>query len=170
MKKVIVTADVHGSLSAWLTLENLLGSGDSLMIAGDLFDTRYGNYSNIDFQPDSIKKALNRIEHQIYYIHGNCDTSSFFPGFTSTLKAQIFNKQIFMHHGHRNIKIPDKTDIVIQGHTHLGALEKINNQIFLNPGSIAKPRNGLYTYATIDDKGVSLVLLETGEAIVTINF
>ncbi|MBL6996315.1 metallophosphoesterase, partial [Desulfobacula sp.] len=71
MKKLIVTADLHGSYSSWLTLKNLLGPLDELVIAGDLFDTKYGNFTHIDFQPESIKKDLNNFNHRFYYVYGN---------------------------------------------------------------------------------------------------
>ncbi len=61
MSKLIVTADIHGSYSSWLTIKALLSSNDKLVIAGDLFDTKYGNFSNADFQPESIKKDLKKI-------------------------------------------------------------------------------------------------------------
>jgi len=48
MPKLIVTADIHGSYSSWLTIKALLGSNDKLVIAGDLFDTKYGNFSNAE--------------------------------------------------------------------------------------------------------------------------
>ena len=46
MPKLIVTADVHGSFSSWLTIKALLKNQDQLAIAGDLFDTKYGSFSN----------------------------------------------------------------------------------------------------------------------------
>ncbi len=170
MKKLIVTADVHGSHSSWLTLKSLLNKGDKLMVAGDLFDIRYGNYTNLDFQPDTIKKELKHFTHDFYYTYGNCDTQAYFPGYGSTLETMIFDKKIFMHHGHRLIKFSADMDIIIQGHTHLCSLEQQGNQIFLNPGSINCPRNGLYTYATIDTAGVKLIELKTNKTLLSIQF
>ena len=58
MAELIITADLHGSYTSWLTLKTLLAPGDGLVIAGDLFDTRYGDFSDPDFQPDAIKEEL----------------------------------------------------------------------------------------------------------------
>jgi len=170
MAKLIVTADIHGSYNSWLTMENLLKPDDKIAIAGDLFDTKYGNYNSPDFQPDAIRESLNRFKHQFHYVYGNCDTPSFFPGFDPTAKFNAFNKQIFLHHGHRPYRHCKDIDIIIQGHTHSCYLERENRQIFMNPGSITYPRNGTYTYGVIDNTSASIVELKTGNKLITIEF
>jgi putative phosphoesterase len=170
MTKLIVTADIHGSYSSWLTIKNILKPYDKLVIAGDLFDTRYGNYSNNDFQPESIKNDLYAFKHEFYYAYGNCDNSSFFPGFDTTIKFTAFNKKMLVHHGHRPLSYCEDIDIIIQGHTHLCFLEKKNQQIFMNPGSITCPRNGIYTYGVIDNTSANLIELKTGKKLVGIEF
>lgn len=169
MKKLIVTADLHGSYSSWLTLKNLLGPLDELVIAGDLFDTKYGNFTHIDFQPESIKKDLNNFNHRFYYVYGNCDSISFFPGFETFLEFSCFNKKFFLSHGHRSCKYSSNIDIIIQGHTHLCFLEKRDGQIFMNPGSITCPRNGIYTYGVIENNCVSLIELKTGNKLIAVD-
>lgn len=170
MNKLIVTADIHGSTRTWLTLKELLNKADGLVVAGDLFDNRYGNYSDPDFKPDFIKEQVKALSHIFYYVYGNCDVPSFFPGYETHLTFSAFGKKIFLHHGHCPVSWPDDTDVVIQGHTHLSFLERDQNTIFLNPGSVSSPRNGLYTYGAIDQSGVSLVQLTTGKKIVSVSF
>jgi hypothetical protein len=168
MSKLIVTADIHGSYSAWLTLNMLLGPNDRLVIAGDLFDTRYGDPGNSDFQPEAIRQELIR-QHQIYYyVYGNCDVEGFFPGFEKVLQFQALNKNIVLFHGHLNPMVESEMDIVIQGHTHRCALEKRGSQVFLNPGTLACPRNGIFSYGVIEETQVSLVDLKTGHPLVTV--
>ena len=74
MPKLIVTADIHGSYSSWLTTKTLLNSNDKLVIAGDLFDTKYGSFSNADFQPELIKKELkiNEIRGGVLILARKC--------------------------------------------------------------------------------------------------
>ena len=168
MTKLIITADIHGNYGSWLTIQNLLKPSDKLAIAGDLFDTRFGNYSSPDFQPESIKNSLDTFEHQYYYAYGNCDSPSFFPGFDATSEFNIFNKQILLHHGHRPYKYSTKIDIVIQGHTHIFSLKKKDEQIFINPGSITCPRNSIYTYGMIDKASANIIELKTGNKLATI--
>ena len=170
MGKLIVTADIHGSYNSWLTMKNLLKPSDKLAIAGDLFDTKYGNFSNTDFQPESIKNDLNTLKQHFYYVYGNCDTPAFFPGFNTLMEFNAFNKKLLLSHGHRPFTYSSNIDVIIQGHTHLCLLKKKDGQIFMNPGSITCPRNGIYTYGVIKSNSASLIELKTGNRLVTIDF
>ncbi len=169
MSKLIVTADVHGSYSSWLTIKALLSynDNDKLVIAGDLFDTRYGNFSNTDFQPESIKKELKKFNHDVYYVYGNCDVPSFFPGYKVKTAFNAFNRQVFLHHGHRSCKDFPGSDIIIQGHTHYYSLLKKHGQIVMNPGSITYPKSGTATYGVIDNNSAYIVELETGNRLIS---
>lgn len=170
MKRLLVFADLHGYLPAWLTVKALAGPGDAVAIAGDLFDTRYGNYNEPDFAPDQIRSMIADLDFKLFYIYGNCDVEGFCKGFSHELSFQAFNKTIFMHHGHQDtLRIPQGTDIIIQGHTHLPHLERTQNCIHLNPGSIALPRNNTPTFAVIDSNSVSLIAL-SGKKLASLNF
>lgn len=170
MKKLIITADIHGNLTSWLTFKSLLNRGDGLVVAGDLFDTRYGSYADPEFQPDEIRKDMKTIDFPLHYVYGNCDTSGFLPGYHDHQTFTAFDKKIYLHHGHRPIRHSGAIDIVIQGHTHLCSIEEKEGIIYLNPGSITSPRNALYTYGIIDRKGISLVKMETGKPLVKFTF
>jgi uncharacterized protein len=170
MAKLIVTADVHGSISSWLTIKSLLNPKDKLVIAGDLFDTRYGNFANSDFQPKAIKKDLKTFKHDFYYVYGNCDVPSFSPGFDTNLQFNTFKQQIFLFHGHQPCSYSSDMDILIQGHTHIYSLIKKEGQIFMNPGSITYPKKGIATYGVLEDTGASIIELETKKKIIAINF
>jgi uncharacterized protein len=170
MTKIIVSADIHGCHDSWLTLKNLLEPNDKLIIAGDLFDTRYGSYDDPDFQPDDIKKDLNQFKHDLYYVYGNCDIESYFPGYHSNLHFAMFDKTIYLHHGHHSIPKNIDADIIIQGHTHRCSLEKKDGTIYMNPGSMTYPRSGFYTYGIIESTGASLVELKTGEPFISVMF
>ncbi len=168
MPKLIVTADIHGSYSSWLTTKALLNSNDKLVIAGDLFDTKYGSFSNADFQPELIKKELKKFNHDVYYVYGNCDVPSFFPGYQVKTAFNAFNRQVFLHHGHRPYKDFPGSDIIIQGHTHYYSLLKKDGQIFMNPGSITYPKSGIETYGVIDNTSADIIELETGNRLISI--
>ncbi|MFH1153477.1 MAG: metallophosphoesterase family protein [Pseudomonadota bacterium] len=164
MTRILVSADVHGSVGAWMTLMELLEPGDTLAIAGDLFDTRYGNPKDQDFQPYLIKSDLAAMAHRFYYVYGNCDDADYFPSRAHVMRFQHMGLEIVLHHGHRPLgPIPGSTGIIVQGHTHLSCLELRDSHIHLNPGSLARPRDGLHTYAVIDDARVSLMNLRTGK-------
>ena len=166
MAKLIVTADIHGSYSSWLTIS----LNDGLVIAGDLFDTKYGRFSNSDFQPDSIKNDLKEFNHDLYYVYGNCDVPSFFPGYSEKMIFSAFNRQVFLHHGHRPRNDHRTSDIIIQGHTHHYSVLKKEGRIFMNPGSITSSKSGISTYGMIDNASVSIIDIETGNRLISMPY
>lgn len=168
MKRFIITADVHGSLSTWLTILALLKPEDTLVVAGDLFDTRYGNWSNPDFAPEEIRSRIKVLPTPFYYVYGNCDTPSFFPGYHDQLKLDLLGRSVFLHHGHKHIPIGLCADIIIQGHTHLCHLEKKEDVVYLNPGSVTRPKNSYPTYAVMDKEAIALIELKTGTPVAQI--
>ena len=167
--KLIITADIHGDYDAWLTIRALAGKNDGIVVAGDLFDTRYGNYGHPSFAPESIREDLSRMTSPLFYVYGNCDVPSFAPGYNDCLAFDFTGIRILLSHGHQQIKPDPDTRIVIQGHTHEAVLEKKGGQIFLNPGSIVRPRDNRFTYGIISKKSVQLIDLKTGRNIIQIN-
>ncbi len=170
MSRLLVFADLHGSMSSWLTVKALLSKEDRIAIAGDLFDTRYGNYGNPDFKPNEIRSDLKTLTHPLYYVYGNCDVERFYPGHTHKINFSAFGKTIQMHHGHKPLSNPGPIDIIIQGHTHLCQLEKKKGSIYMNPGSLTSPRNSPATYGIIDSTGISIVELKTGTSLAALGF
>lgn len=170
MKRLFITADVHGDFSSWLTIKALTRADDGLVIAGDLFDTRYGNYFHPDFRPEDIRGDISSMEPRLYYVYGNCDVPSFFPGHDLFLEFQSLGKKIFLHHGHARPALPLDSEIIIQGHTHYPKLQKTNGRIFFNPGSLTSPRNHVPTYGIMDTDGIRILELKTGRATASIDF
>jgi len=172
MNRLLVTADIHGSLGAWMTIKSFLKPGDGLAVAGDLFDTRYGMYGSPDFQPDTIREEIKKLKKPFFYVYGNCDVAGYCPGYKETLAFTVNGGShgIWMHHGHkRDLLFPKTPKIVIQGHTHLASLTESQGIIHLNPGSLSVPRNNLFTYGIIDAREVRLVDLKTGETMASVD-
>lgn len=166
MPRLIITADVHGSHATWLTLKSLMAPADHLVVAGDLFDTRYGQWYSPDFQPDRIRSDLPELKDRLHYVYGNCDEAHYCPGYEPSLTFDFDGFTLFLHHGHRPLPdLPSRVSIVIQGHTHRSCLEKKQGIIFLNPGSLTAPRNHLYTYAVMTPKRLSLMDLTSNKEI-----
>ncbi|MCF6246757.1 MAG: YfcE family phosphodiesterase [Desulfobacula sp.] len=169
MPKLIITADIHGNYNSWIAIKALLNKNDSLVVAGDLFDTRYGNYTNPAFDPEAIKNDLNFFSQPFFYVYGNCDTPSFFPGFNKVLKFEANKKKICLCHGDSHFACNIDADVIIQGHTHVAVLERKKNRIFMNPGTITSPRNGLYTYGVIENDTACLIDLKTGNKLISLS-
>ncbi len=166
MKRLLITGDIHGNFSAWLTIRALMAPEDGLVVAGDLFDTRYGgSFSDPDYSPESIKKAVSDLDLPFYYVYGNCDEPWFCPGYDDQLEFTAAGRCFFLHHGHAIPRIPDNAQIIVQGHTHSSWLTRKDGRIFLNPGSIARPRDRVASYAIADQTGVRLIELKTGKTL-----
>ncbi len=170
MSRLFITADVHGSLGTWMTLQALMEEGDQLVVAGDLFDTRYGSYGNPDFQPDTIRSEVKAMARPFHYVYGNCDVEGYYPGQESTRSFSFQGREIFLHHGHRPVQIPESADLVIQGHTHLPVLDRQQGRIFLNPGSMIRPRNQVPSYAVATADRISILKLKTGAPLATLDW
>ncbi len=169
MTRLFVTADIHGSYRTWMTLRKLLKPGDTLVIAGDLFDTRYGDHSLADFQPESIKQEIQVIPHTVHYVYGNCDVPLFFPGHGPTLEFRAWDKTVFLHHGHYPDEFPQESNIIIQGHTHVCLLETRNSRIHMNPGTLSSPRNKLHTYGIIESHQARIMDLTSHTPLITLD-
>lgn len=135
--KIVVFGDSHGETRK---IENYLRKEkvDLLIHTGDYMD-------------DGIKIAT-KYKLPIQAVRGNCDrnqSSDFEKVF------QIENTKFFLTHGDKyNVKysyqnvyykgLEVNANIIIFGHTHLPLLEKTDDAIIINPGSISLPR-GAYS-------------------------
>ncbi|SLM32685.1 putative phosphoesterase (metalloenzyme) [Desulfamplus magnetovallimortis] len=167
MSKIVITADIHGSYSNWLAIKNILSPGDTLVVAGDLFSTRYPCHGSSDYQPEMIlKEVSNNFPYPFFYVYGNCDKSSFSPGYLDSMIFECMGYKILLHHGHQRLnELPFQSGIVVQGHTHVYALDKKKEITFINPGSLSAPRNGFYTYALIENNEAKIINIKAGEVI-----
>ncbi len=119
--------------------------------------------SDTHYQMDEIKIVLSREKDADIFLHcgdsqleqyeifpfmsvqGNCDRYSSFPE-VRIIPTEYGN--IVMFHGHLrykyNIKYlkDHKAKICLFGHTHVKMDAKIDDILFLNPGSLSFPRDG----------------------------
>lgn len=168
MAKLLVTADIHGSISAWKRLMKFIKPHDSLAVAGDLFDIRYGDRSSSDFKPDIIKKeilGLSRESVCVHYVYGNCDLENYLEGFSFQTMFEFDGFSYFLNHGH--LPLPDISDahVIIEGHSHTPRLDSLFGKIFLNPGSPSLPRNSLPGFAIVENGRIQLLELTKGKVL-----
>ncbi len=163
MARLIITADIHGSYSAWEKITGDLTPTDCLAIAGDLFDTVYGSDGHPDFQPELIKKELKSLPCKYYYVYGNCDSSSFFKKQEMQLAFKFEKHTFLLNHGH--FQLPDLSDfdIIIEGHSHIARLETIMGKVFLNPGSPVFPRKNGPTYSVFENQSLKIIDVENNK-------
>ena len=82
-----------------------------------------------------------------------------FPVMAEYMIMYIENRMLFITHGHifntSNPPMLKSGDILIHGHTHIQAMEDFgNNNIYINPGSVAIPKNGNKPSYMIYENGI----------------
>ena len=160
---LIITADIHGHLPSWRAVTAQLRPGDGLAVAGDLFDTIYGNDGD-EYDPITIRRELKALPGPHWYVCGNCDHPDFFSGaLTTTIAWQ--GRRLLLAHGHRPLPDLSEFDVVIQGHTHVSHLGSLMGKVFLNPGSPARPRGGHQGFARLTGSLIELVALPLGQVV-----
>ena len=102
-----------------------------------------------DFAPDADVLAV-MTDRRVVRVLGNCDF--LVDGVYEETTVEIAGHRIFLTHGHCfNVRFDTAmlraaareagADIAVYGHTHV-ALEERGDVTVLNPGSIARPRDG----------------------------
>lgn len=97
-------------------------------------------------------------QKSIYAVAGNCDYYAKEP---YEAIITVGGVKIFFCHGHtlgvkRSLSMlearatVESASLVLYGHTHCSAIEHKNGICFVNPGSVARSRNGRNSYALID--------------------
>lgn len=155
--KILVASDIHGNLENTVKLLDKfkLHSADLLIILGDV----YHGYSYSDSR--SMAHLFSEICDKLILIRGNCDSSfdsNYSPvGFRNQYHIELNNTNIYFNHGHTGFPNVDfnQGDIYCHGHTHINNIEKFNDIIICNPGSITLPRGGSEaSYMIIDNCGI----------------
>ncbi len=167
--KYFVFSDLHGS-SRGLELLRVAIEREKPDIIVCLGDILYGAY---DGDTNGCAEYLSSLGSKLVAVRGNCDFSS--DG--NRIGAFLPEERILSAFGHRLLlqHVPywrplKPGDIAMCGHTHIKALYEDGGVIHLNPGSIGKPRDGSYSYALIEEKGIVLMDAETQENISLLPF
>lgn len=147
MMRILVLSDTHRNVHTIVSLlKDISAKIDMIIHLGD-------NIEDAEF----IKKQWGDIP--IYYIQGNCDSSSKIPD-EAVIHLKC-GKKIFITHGHLyNVygnldglayrALEYDADICLFGHTHIPYIEKIGKVVVMNPGSLSIPRgNSKKSYGII---------------------
>lgn len=132
MPKVLIISDSHGLTDEVTMLKNRYkGKVDQMIHCGD---------SELDYDDPSIEDYVR--------VRGNCDFDDRYP---DEVDLTIVDKHFLIVHGHmhqvKSTLMPVSyrasevnAKIICHGHSHIAAVQQINNQIIINPGSIRLPR------------------------------
>lgn len=149
--KILFASDIHGSeyYTRKLTGKYRELSCDKMILLGDVLYHGPRNDLPKGYNPKEVIKILNSMSDEIISVRGNCeaevdrmvlDFSCMSDYFVMFEKGRMF----FITHGHLfNCENPPKMkhgDILIHGHTHVQTIEKFNDNLYINPGSVSIPK------------------------------
>lgn len=169
--KYLIVSDIHGGIDGTKLIYDLYKTGeyDKLLILGDILYHGPRNDLPHDYKPKEVIKLLNELKDDVIAIRGNCDAyvDEMVLDFKiiDNLDLKINDLDTHIEHGHFIDKYNIKKDLIMYGHTHLPRLEKIDNIIYFNPGSITIPKGGNKpSYAVWDNHNIKIISTD-GEVI-----
>ena len=170
--KYLIVSDIHGSSKAFKTIFQVFNQGkfDYLILLGDILYHGPRNPLPEGHNPKEVAESLNQLKDKIIACRGNCDAEVDqllldFPVLSDYSFVVDNGVRIFCTHGHLydSEKMPfSGVDVFLSGHTHVQVLEKKDNLVVCNPGSISLPKaDSPAGYATYEDRKLSLFDMES---------
>ena len=175
----LIGSDLHGSYKYGKMFIDKMNKYqiDKIILLGDLFYNGARNNPPLEYSPKDLVELLNKYADKIICVQGNCDSEvdqmvSHF-NLSPLVTIFAFNKEIVLSHGHKysfdNLPV-HPGDIFIQGHTHKSVLEKKDNLILVNPGSVSLPKDEHHSYIILNDEGIKLFDLLNDQILKEIKF
>ncbi len=152
--KLLICSDIHGDLdSAQRVIDAFKKeSADKILILGDVLYHGPRNDLPSTYAPKAVITLLNAHKDVILCVRGNCDTEVDqmvleFPILADYAYLSLDGLSVFATHGHHhNTKTPPPLrsgEILLHGHTHVLKCEEFGvKNLYLNPGSVALPKEG----------------------------
>ena len=163
--KLLIASDIHGDLdSANAVFSAYEREGcDKILLLGDLLYHGPRNDLPATYAPKAVIELLNANKDEIITVRGNCDTEVDqmvlnFPILADYAYLSLDGLSVFATHGHHhNMQTPPALkcgEILLHGHTHVLKCEEFGNgNFYLNPGSIALPKEeNPRTYMVYENK------------------
>ena len=163
--KLLIASDIHGDLeSAEIVINKFKEEGcDKILFLGDLLYHGPRNDLPATYAPKKVIALLNEYKDKILTVRGNCDTEVDqmvleFPILADYALLSLDGLTVFATHGHHhNTATPppmSNGDILLHGHTHVLKCEEFGiGNIYMNPGSVALPKEGNpRTYMVYENK------------------
>ena len=161
--KWLIASDIHGSalwcrrlLEAWDKEQ-----ADRLLLLGDVLYHGPRNDLPDQYAPKEVITMLNARRERILCVRGNCEAEVDqmvldFPVLADYAVLCEGSRLIYCTHGHvyNTGKLPplQEGDVLLHGHTHIPAWEDHGTYRYLNPGSVAIPKEGSWHgYMTLEN-------------------
>ncbi len=173
--KFLIASDIHGSAYFCDLLIKAIKEekADKVLLLGDALYHGPRNDLPKDYNPKVVLEMLNNIREKILYVRGNCDSEVDqmvlnFPILADYAIIPLENNVIYATHGHiynpNNLPPLNKSDIILNGHTHVPKCEEKEDCIYMNCGSVSIPKeNSPHSYMTLENGEFLWKNLENGE-------
>ena len=158
--KALIISDIHGAFDTFndiISKENY----DLILFLGDICDYSYSPMNEL------LINKLNSVKKIVVGVSGNCDRNiknklSFNLPIVNEVIINGF--KLTLTHGdlYNENNLPENCgDIFLRGHSHTSNMYKKDNIIFLNPGSISKPRaSSVKSYMLMDENFIYLKAID----------
>ena len=162
--KYLIVSDIHGSSDSCEFIYNEFKNGkyDQILCLGDVLYHGPRNDLPENYKPKACIEILNKIKDDIICVKGNCEAEvdqmvldfKILDDYDFKFKGY----SIHMEHGHHLDTYKGNDNIIMSGHTHIPVLEKKDNVIYLNPGSITIPKGGFKrSFAILDEEEIKVL-------------
>lgn len=178
---VLVMSDTHGSLESFercLKVAEHLGPVDLILHCGDVLGHGWRPDPLLPGMEDELAFRLRKLPaDRIFFVRGNGDHEEDEAAIGKPLMiaeriVEWRQWRIFMTHGHRESflathykALESGANLWVTGHTHCKKLELADGLIWLNPGSPARPRDGVPSCALLRDDDVLLLDVRSGKVV-----
>ena len=161
--KWMIASDLHGSAYYCKKMVEAFEreGADRLLMLGDLLYHGPRNDLPRDYAPKEVIPMLNGLKNKLCCVRGNCEAEVDqmvlpFPVLADYCLLEQKGHVIFATHGHHyNLETPpllQPGDVLLHGHTHIPAKDNSLGFWYLNPGSVAIPKeNSPHSYMTLED-------------------
>lgn len=172
--KLIIASDIHGSAYYCRKLIEVFEkeNADKMLLLGDILYHGPRNDLPKDYAPKEVIAMLNPLKDKILCVRGNCDTEVdqmvlSFPVLADYAVISVDGTVVYATHGHKyneeNLPPLAKGDFLLCGHTHIPKINKHENYIYLNSGSVSIPKeNTPHSYMIFENGQFEWKNLETG--------
>lgn len=175
--KILIASDIHGSAEYAEQFLNAVkrDEPDRILLLGDLLYHGPRNALPEDYDTKRTMEILNDLKEKIISVRGNCDSEVDqmvlqFPLMNTYEMFEADGLKIFATHGH--VYSPGNPppfvefDVLLNGHTHISALDNMGDYYYVNPGSVSIPKGGTsHSYIIYNEREFSLRELESGDEI-----
>ena len=173
--KLMIASDIHGSakwcermLEAWRR-----EAPGRLVLLGDLLYHGPRNDLPEAYAPKAVIAMLNGVAPHLLCVRGNCEAEVDqmvldFPVMADYSVLFVDGHALYATHGHvwgeDNPPPLQPGDVLLCGHTHVPCCRRHDGFIYVNPGSVAIPKqNTPHSYAVLEDGMMVWKDLEGGE-------